>query len=152
MDRMFPTDAMYVAARREAANLYAEWERACQMVRDSYTDYAQSKADEFEQDAYDRLVDYVETNELNYSEYDSTRIELGYRLHLKYWGAGIATELAKALVFYGLNDAGLKEICAVTHPDNAASQKVLAKAGFIPHGRAFWYGESLPFFKVSKAQ
>jgi len=70
MDRMFPTDAMYVAARREAANLYAEWERACQMVRDSYTDYAQSKADEFEQDAYDRLVDYVETNELNYSEYD----------------------------------------------------------------------------------
>ncbi|MDN3550961.1 GNAT family N-acetyltransferase [Mucilaginibacter aquaedulcis] len=95
--------------------------------------------------------DFIGVCILNYSEYDGTRIELGYRLHLKYWGSGIATELAKALVFYGLNDVGLREICAVTHPDNAASQKVLAKAGFIQHGRAFWYGESLPFFKVARS-
>ena len=94
--------------------------------------------------------DFIGVCILNYSEYDSRSIELGYRLHLKYWGAGIATELAKALVFYGLNEIGLKEICAVTHPENAASQKVLAKAGFQPHGRAFWYGEDLPLFKVGK--
>lgn len=92
--------------------------------------------------------DFIGICILSPSDYDSNSIELGYRLHLKYWGAGIATELARALVFYGLNEIGLKEICAVTHPDNLASQKVLSKAGFEPHGRAFWYGEDLPLFKV----
>jgi ribosomal-protein-alanine N-acetyltransferase len=94
--------------------------------------------------------DFIGVCILNYSEYDSKSIELGYRLHLKYWGSGIATELAQALVFYGLNEVGLKEICAVTHPDNTASQRVLSKAGFRQQGHAFWYGENLPLFKVSK--
>ena len=94
--------------------------------------------------------DFIGICILNYSESDKNSIELGYRLHLKYWGSGIATEVAKALVFYGLNEIGLKEICAVTHPDNAASQRVLSKAGFEPHGRAFWYGEDLPLFKVGR--
>ena len=94
--------------------------------------------------------DFIGVCILNYSEYDSKRIELGYRLHLKYWGSGIATELAQAVVFYGLNEVGLKEIYAVTHPDNTASQRVLSKVGFVPNGRAFWYGVDLPLFKVSK--
>jgi ribosomal-protein-alanine N-acetyltransferase len=94
--------------------------------------------------------DFIGVCALKPSEYDSSCIELGYRLHLKYWGSGVATELAKALVYYGLHEIGLKEVCAVTHPDNAASQRVLSKAGFVPHGRAFWYGEDLPFFKAVK--
>lgn len=85
------------------------------------------------------------------SESDGDKIELGYRLHLKYWGQGIATELAIALINYGLHKVGLLEICAVTHPNNAASQKVLLKAGFERWGEAFWYGEDLPFFRVRKA-
>jgi ribosomal-protein-alanine N-acetyltransferase len=94
--------------------------------------------------------DFIGVCMLKPSESDGSSIELGYRLHFKYWGSGIATELAQALVFYGLNEVGLKEICAVTHPDNAASQRVLSKVGFVPSGRAFWYGEDLPLFKVSK--
>ncbi len=94
--------------------------------------------------------DFIGVCILDYSEFDRNSIELGYRLHLKYWGSGIATELAQALVWYGLNEIGLKEICAVTHPENRASQKVLSKAGFQPHGRAFWHGDDLPFFKVSR--
>jgi ribosomal-protein-alanine N-acetyltransferase len=94
--------------------------------------------------------DFIGICMLKPSESDSNYIELGYRLHHKYWGSGIATELAIALVSYGLNEVKLKEICAVTHPNNAASQRVLSKAGFERHGDAFWYGEDLPFFKVSK--
>ena len=56
--------------RNEAAVLYDQWERACQMVRDSIGDYAESKADEYEQQCYDMLVDFCEMNDLNYSEYD----------------------------------------------------------------------------------
>ncbi len=84
------------------------------------------------------------------SESETDKIELGYRLHFKYWGQGIATELSKAIIDYGFNKVGLLEICAVTHPHNAASQKVLLKAGFKRFGEAFWYGQDLPFFRVIK--
>ena len=83
------------------------------------------------------------------SEYDHSRIELGYRLHLKYWGSGIATELAKAMIAYGFNKAVLSEICAVTHPQNEASQKVLLKAGMQREGKVFWYDEEVPFFRIT---
>jgi ribosomal-protein-alanine N-acetyltransferase len=92
--------------------------------------------------------DFIGVCALKPSDYDKSRIELGYRLHLKYWGQGIATELAGALINYGLNKVGLKEVCAVTHPQNAASQRVLIKAGFAQEGVVFWYGEEVPFFRV----
>jgi ribosomal-protein-alanine N-acetyltransferase len=82
---------------------------------------------------------------------DPTRIELGYVLNPKYWGAGIATELSKALVFYGFEDIGLTEICACTHPENIASQNVLQKAGLVRDGNIFWHGADLPFFRIVKA-
>ncbi|HEX8023021.1 GNAT family N-acetyltransferase [Mucilaginibacter sp.] len=96
--------------------------------------------------------DFIGVCALKPSDYDRSRIELGYRLHLKYWGQGIATELAEALVNYGLNKVGLKEVCAVTHPQNAASQRVLIKAGFVREGIVFWYGEDVPFFRVINKQ
>ena len=92
--------------------------------------------------------DFIGVCMLRPSDCDVSSIELGYRLHYKYWGAGIATELSKALVAYGINKLGLKEICAVTHPDNTVSQRVLEKAGFVKHGNVTWYGEELPFFKT----
>ncbi|MDB5141707.1 MAG: family N-acetyltransferase [Mucilaginibacter sp.] len=94
--------------------------------------------------------DFIGVCMLKPNEADANSIELGYRLHFKYWGQGIATELTSALVYYGLVEIGLTEICAVTHPQNIASQKVLAKAGFKPEGYTFWYGEQLPLFKVRK--
>lgn len=94
--------------------------------------------------------DFIGVCALKPSDYDRSHIELGYRLHLKYWGQGIATELAGALINYGLQEVGLDEVCAVTHPQNAASQRVLLKAGFKRDGIVFWYGEDVPFFRVGK--
>jgi ribosomal-protein-alanine N-acetyltransferase len=93
--------------------------------------------------------DFIGLCMLKPSDYDAKSIELGYRLHQKYWGSGIATELSTALVAYGLKKVGLKEICAVTHPGNIASQRVLEKAGLVRHGTVDWYGEELPFFKIT---
>lgn len=86
------------------------------------------------------------------STYDPGYIELGYRLHFKYWGQGLASEIAKALVNYGLNQLQLKEIVAVTDPENIASKKVLLKSGFQLHGEVFWYNEWLPFYKVERQE
>ncbi len=93
--------------------------------------------------------DFIGVCILKTSDYDSQCIELGYRLHLKYWGQGIATEIVNAITGYGFGKAGLTEICAVTHPKNAASQKVLEKARFIKQGTVFWYEEEVPFFKLT---
>jgi ribosomal-protein-alanine N-acetyltransferase len=61
----------------------------------------------------------VETNET----------EIGYRLLPDFWGMGLGTEGAKALVDHGFQQIGSDKVVAVTHPENLASQKVLEKAG-----------------------
>lgn len=60
---------------------------------------------------------------------DTSDIEIGYRLMKKYWGRGYATEMTKKLIGHGFEILGLKRIVGATHPDNAASQHVLEKAG-----------------------
>lgn len=56
-------------------------------------------------------------------------VEMGYRLCLKHWGRGYATESAAAILRYGFGDLGLKRIIAYALPQNAASLKVLEKLG-----------------------
>lgn len=56
-------------------------------------------------------------------------IEVGYRLPRAEWGQGFATEAAARLLRHGFESVELEEIVAVTHPENAASQRVLEKVG-----------------------
>jgi hypothetical protein len=56
--------------RNEAAVLHDQWERACDMIRSTSGDYGISKAEEWEEQCFDMLVSYLESNDLNYSEYD----------------------------------------------------------------------------------
>ena len=55
--------------------------------------------------------------------------ELGYRLRRAYWGRGLATEGSRALVAYGFDRLGLRRIVAQTMTVNAASRRVMEKAG-----------------------
>lgn len=59
-------------------------------------------------------------------------VELGYAFHPAAWGRGYATELAHACLDWANRVLRLPEVCAFTHPDNAASARVLDKAGFQP--------------------
>jgi ribosomal-protein-alanine N-acetyltransferase len=92
--------------------------------------------------------DFIGTCKLMPNDTDPDKIELGYVLAQKYWGKGLATELAKALVSYGFNKKGLWEICACTDSGNIASQNVLLKAGLVSDGTVFWHGRELPFFTI----
>jgi len=93
--------------------------------------------------------DFIGVCILKPADSDSSRIELGYVLVSKYWGLGLATELAKALVNYGFEKKGLTEICACTHPENTPSQNVLLKAGLVREGNVFWHEAELPFFRIT---
>jgi RimJ/RimL family protein N-acetyltransferase len=61
--------------------------------------------------------------------------ELGYWLGRPHWGAGYATEAARAVLGYGFGALGLPEVTAGWFADNPASGRVLAKLGFVETGR-----------------
>jgi ribosomal-protein-alanine N-acetyltransferase len=77
-------------------------------------------------------VVHQETNELiGYGGlrcFDGTP-ELVYLLARKYWGCGLATELARGCLDYGFTRRGFERIVALTRPDNLASRRVMEKIG-----------------------
>ena len=62
--------------------------------------------------------------------------ELGYRVAQHVAGRGVATATVQDLCRLAAARYGLRTIRAATTHDNVASQKVLAKAGFVPAGPA----------------
>jgi [ribosomal protein S5]-alanine N-acetyltransferase len=78
----------------------------------------------------------------------TAEIEVGYRLRYGAWGSGYATEGARALVAYGFDDLGLHRIVGLTHPDNAASQQVLLKAGLADIGWGHYYSRRVRVFEA----
>ncbi|UKY48907.1 GNAT family N-acetyltransferase [Streptomyces inhibens] len=61
---------------------------------------------------------------------------LGYRVAERVAGRGVATATVRELCRISTARHGLRTLRAATSHDNAASQKVLAKAGFVPVGPA----------------
>src|SRR5207302_2940782 len=55
--------------------------------------------------------------------------ELGYRLRRAAWGRGYGTEGARALVRKGFAELGVRRVVAHTMTVNAASRRVMEKAG-----------------------
>ena len=56
-------------------------------------------------------------------------IEIGWRLAQPYWGRGLATEGAKAVLAYGFNQLKLEEIVSFTTINNVRSRQVMEKIG-----------------------
>jgi ribosomal-protein-alanine N-acetyltransferase len=62
--------------------------------------------------------------------------DLGYRVAQQVAGRGVATRSVRDLCRIAAARYGLRTLRAATSHGNAASQKVLAKAGFVPVGPA----------------
>lgn len=54
-------------------------------------------------------------------------IDLGFRLHRKYWNMGYGTEAATACLRYGFSELKIEEIIARANADNLASLKIIKK-------------------------
>ncbi len=66
----------------------------------------------------------------------SARLELGYVLARARWGRGLMAEALFAVITHCFAAAKLRRIEAEVNPDNIASNKLLAKLGFVLEGRA----------------
>jgi 8-oxo-dGTP diphosphatase len=60
--------------------------------------------------------------------------EIGYWVGRDAWGHGLASEAVRRLLRHLFADLGCRRVWASTHPDNAASRRVLEKAGLVPAG------------------
>jgi ribosomal-protein-alanine N-acetyltransferase len=68
--------------------------------------------------------------------HDPPRLELLYGLSEEFWNAGLATEMARAMLDHGFGRLGFERIEASTDAAHAASVRVMEKAGM-----TFWKRE-----------
>jgi [ribosomal protein S5]-alanine N-acetyltransferase len=72
----------------------------------------------------------------NLYDVENGTAELGYRVAQHVAGRGVATATVRELCRLAAARHGLRTLRAATARDNAASRKVLTKAGFVPAGPA----------------
>jgi [ribosomal protein S5]-alanine N-acetyltransferase len=94
--------------------------------------------------------DFIGVCLLRAYNYEPGKVELGYVLNKKFWGKGIASEMARIMVAYGFMHTGANEIVAVTSLGNTGSQKVLEKAGLKRMPNFKRDGQELAYFRVEK--
>jgi len=58
-------------------------------------------------------------------------VEIGWRLAAGYWGQGLATEGARAVVRHAFETAGLTSLVSFTVPQNLRSRRVMEKLGMV---------------------
>lgn len=66
--------------------------------------------------------------------------EIGWYLARRHGGRGLATEGARALLRYGLDQRRLHSVWALIHVDNAPSLRLADRLGFLPVGTGIHYG------------
>jgi ribosomal-protein-alanine N-acetyltransferase len=76
--------------------------------------------------------------------------ELVYLLDKPYWGAGLATEIARACLRFGFEELGSELIVAFVRPLNRASHRVLGKVGMREKGETECYGIHVVEYTLSK--
>lgn len=76
-----------------------------------------------------RIIGSIGLIEDPHRQNDQARM-LGYALSEDFWGQGIMTEAARAVLAYGFDTLGLGLISVVHYPENFGSRRVIEKCGF----------------------
>lgn len=116
-------------------------------ITDRGDDYFEHFAERYEEllarqeagvDIYHVLVetDGAVIGRFNLMDIGDGAAELGYRVGQRVVGRGVATAAVEELCQLAASQMGLRTLRAKTTRENLASQRVLAKAGFLPAGPA----------------
>jgi len=71
---------------------------------------------------------------------ETEETEIGFLLDRSQWGQGLTTEAARIGLRFGFEEAGLEEIVALAHPENAPSRRVIEKLGLRYIEEAEYFG------------
>jgi len=77
---------------------------------------------------------------------------LGYRLAKRYWGLGLATESARAVLAYALGERGLKSMVVIIEPKHVASMRVAEKVGFSNFKNKQFHGREVRVYRMTRDQ
>lgn len=77
-------------------------------------------------------------------------VDLGYWINRRYWGKGIASEISKSILDYGLNTLNLEKIIAIVACENKASVKILEKIGMKKIEKTICGGYNSLLFEIRK--
>ena len=76
--------------------------------------------------------------------------ELLYGISTPYWGSGLGTEAARAMIRHGFGEIGLDRIVAGANTQNAASLRVMQKAGMLHDGQDLRNGHDLTYYALTR--
>jgi len=88
---------------------------------------------------------------LNYLE-EAGEVEVEYSLSREFWGQGLATEAARAVVSFGFEVIGLKRIIALAVPENIASRRVMEHLGMAYEKEVHYFGLDLACYGLAPGQ
>jgi len=82
---------------------------------------------------------------------DTPLVELGYTLHQRFWGQGLAVEAGRACLEYVFQHFEHDRIVAIALEENLASRRVMEKLGFQFEGPAHYYKTDVVLYALRKA-
>jgi RimJ/RimL family protein N-acetyltransferase len=78
------------------------------------------------------------------------KVELGWELHRRWWGRGLATEGGRAALRFGFEERGLRRIISTAAPDNHASRHVMEKIGLTYRGTHVISGAEIVWYAIDR--
>ena len=94
-------------------------------------------------------IGLVNHDDWNASPHDA---EVGWALERATWGRGLATEGGAAALRFGFKTKRMERIVSIAHRDNAASQRVMEKLGFVYERDFLHAGMPHALYRLTPAQ
>ncbi len=83
---------------------------------------------------------------------DGRDIELLYGILPDYWGEGLVTEAAFAVLRHGFGECGMERVIAATDTPNQRAVRVLQRLGMSFEERKVWRGLDTVFYAITAAE
>jgi RimJ/RimL family protein N-acetyltransferase len=80
----------------------------------------------------------------------SNPLETGWRLRPDKWRQGFASEAARGMASFAFETIGGDLLCAVCHPDNTGSSRIMQGLGMHYRGMERWYEQQLAVYEVTR--
>lgn len=81
----------------------------------------------------------------------SNPLEIGWRLRRDRWHQGLASEAAQVMAAFAFDTLRTPLLCAVCHPDNKGSARVMQRLGMSYRGIERWYTMDTSVYEISRA-